>query len=402
MKRFYIFLGIIFVVIGLVSIPPAWGSERLIDVLKEKGVITGEEAMELKGESKKETGGGLLSLRKGRVKIGGELELEFITSQSNSATDNNSYARFAIDKFVLSPEVHFTDSITFRADIEAGTDSIKIDEAWIEFKDLPYQTFIKVGLEDIFIKPHRKTEDYPINGYAFFQDEDLGIFAGGDYERWYWRASVTNGRRLANRRIQEDNVYPIIHEDDDNIEQNHNKEIGIGVGLRHHFKEGHKIDILPFYYKGELSDNDPDNDDIDLLKQITTYGSSNDDTKERYGINVEYTLKDFTLFAQFIKATDGTMERTGWYLQPSYKVRIKNRKTFNAVEFLFRYDDYDVDLTRDPSDSRTWDRQKVVLAAIIDVAKNLKIKNEYYFNKESTGGGDVDNDELLIQFEAKF
>ncbi|MEE8185483.1 MAG: hypothetical protein V3T96_03670 [Thermodesulfobacteriota bacterium] len=401
MKRFYIFFVVFFAAIGFVSIPPAVGSERLIDILREKGVITGKEAMELRGEIEEKTGGGLLSLRNGKVKIGGELELEFIKSENNSSSGNNPHARFSIDKVVLSPQVYFTDSITFRADIEAEPSEIKVDEAWIEFKDLPYHTFVKVGLEDIFIKPHRKTEDYPINGYAFFQDEDLGIFAGGDYEKWYWRASITNGRRLANRRIQEDNVYPIIHEDDDNIEQNHNKEIGIGVGLRHHFKEGHEIDLLPFYYKGELSGSVA-NYDISLLKQITTYGSSNDDTKERYGINVEYILKDFTFFAQYIKATDGTMKRTGWYLQPSYKVRIKDRKTFNAVEFVFRYDDYDVDLTRDPSDSRTWDRQKVVLAAITDVAKNLKIKTEYYFNEESTGGGDVDNNELLVQFEAKF
>jgi hypothetical protein len=397
MKRFYIFFIVFFAVIGFVSIPPAVGSERLVDILKEKGVITGKEAMELKGEIEEKTGGGLLSLRNGKVKIGGELELEFIKSQSNSEAENNPHARFAIDKFVFSPEVLFTDSITFRADIEAGTGgNIKIDEAWIRFKDLPHNTYIKIGLEDIFIKPHRKTEDYPINGYAFFQDEDLGIFAGGDYERWYWRASITNGRKLANRRIQEDNVYPIIHEDDDNIEQNHNKEIGIGMGLRHHFKKSHEIDLLPFYYKGELSSGD-----VAHLQGIAGYNSSQNN-KERYGINIEYILKDFTFFAQYIKATDGTMKRTGWYLQPSYKVRIKDRKTFNAVEFVFRYDDYDVDLTRDPSDSRTWDRQKVVLAAITDVAKNLKIKTEYYFNDESTGGGNVDNDELLIQFEAKF
>ncbi|MFQ5586987.1 MAG: hypothetical protein ACE5GF_09250 [Thermodesulfobacteriota bacterium] len=337
----------------------------------------------------------LLSLRGGQVKLGGELELEFISSQNNDASGDNLHTRFSIDKVVLSPQVAFTDAITFKADIESEPDHpIKVDEAWVVFKELPLNTFIKVGLEDIFIKPHRKTEDYPINGYAFFQDEDLGLHLGGEINMFYWRASVTNGRRLADRRIQEDNVYPIIHDDDTNVEGNNNKEIGLGAGVKFHFKEEHEIDVLPFIYVGELSDAD-----VDHLQGISTYGTSTNNTKKRYGLNVEYILRDLTLFAQYIKATDGSMDRTGWYIQPSYKVKFSGRTTFTAVEFLFRYDDYDVDLPGDTADSRTWDREKIVLAAITDVAKNLKIKTEYYINNESAHVG---NNELLVQLEAKF
>jgi hypothetical protein len=343
----------------------------------------------------------LISLRGGQVKLGGEFEIEFISSENNQAPLNNSNARFAIDKIVLTPQVAFTDAITFQADIEFSAEKqTKIDEAWVAYKGLPYKTFVKVGLEDVFIKPHRKTESYPINGHAFFQDEDLGLHAGGEVDRFYWRASITNGRRLANRHIQEDIVYPIIHDDDFNVERNHNKEIGLGVGVKHHFKEGHEIDVLPFLYIGQLSDNDITG--IAGLQSISTYGASTDDSKDRFGINVEYLLDDFTFFFQYISATDGSMDRKGWYIQPSYKVHLDGRETFTAVEFLFRYDDYNVDLTEVFADSRTWDRQQVTLAAITDVVKNIKIKAELNLHDESTGGAEVDNNEILVQLEAKF
>ncbi len=79
-----------------------------------------------------------------------------------------------------------------------------------------------------------------------------------------------------------------------------------------------------------------------------------------------------------------------------------DRDIFTGFEFLVRYEDYNVDLTRDPTDSRTWDRETVTLAVLTDVVKNTKIKTEFYINEESTGGPDVDNNEVLVQLEIKF
>lgn len=41
------------------------------------------------------------------------------------------------------------------------------------------------------------------------------------------------------------------------------------------------------------------------------------------------------------------------------------------------------------------------LALIAELAKNLKLKAEYYMNGEDTGGDDVDNNELLMQLQIK-
>jgi len=357
--------------------------------------------------SSNDTGEPILSLRGGMVKIGGELELEFVKSESNSnpssnpsiTYDNNPNARMSIDKFVLSPEVHLSEQMMFRADIEAeGAGKIKVDEAWVQYNGLPLNTWMTVGLKDIFMKPHRKTEAYPILGYAFWQDEDLGIFLGGEHEMVYWRLSISNSRRLADRRIQEDDVFPITTDDDDNVEKNGNKQMGLGIGIDLPIKENHKIDILPFYYHSRLSGND-----VSYLQGISTYGSSVGKKKqERYGFNFEYLLDAFTLFAQVMRTTDGIMDRDGWYIQPSYKIKCKERKSFNAFEFLLRYEEYNVDLTKDPTDSRTWDRETITLAILTDVVKNTKLKTEYYFNDESTGGSGVNNNEFLVQLEVKF
>jgi len=340
----------------------------------------------------------LISLRGGKVKLGGELELEFIKSQDEVGGNGNPNARFAIDKVVLTPNVAFTDAITFQADIEFdGGGGAKVDEAWLKFTGLPRDTYIKVGLEDVFYKPHRKTESYPINGHAFFQDEDLGVHAGGEFEQFYWRASITNGRELTDRRLQEYNDYDITHDNSTNSEDNDNKEIGIGVGMKHHFKDGHEIDVMPFLTIGELSAAD-----VGYINGLPGIAGSTDDSKDRYGLNLEYLLNDMSFFFQYISATDGALDRKGWYIQPSYKVYFKDRPTFTAVEFLLRYDNYEVDQVNDPTDSRTWDRDSFVLAAITDVVKNVKVKAEYAFHGEETGGAEVDNNELVVQLEAKF
>ena len=73
-----------------------------------------------------------------------------------------------------------------------------------------------------------------------------------------------------------------------------------------------------------------------------------------------------------------------------------------SLEFLLRYEQYNVDLLRAPTDSRTWDRQTTTLAVTSEIVSGFKVKTEYYINDEDTGGADVANDEFLVQLEVKF
>lgn len=78
-----------------------------------------------------------------------------------------------------------------------------------------------------------------------------------------------------------------------------------------------KLDILPFYCKGELSD-----DDAAFLQTIPGYGATNRrDEKHRYGFNAgfDYESQDFLIPGQWLGAEDGNLDRTGWF-QPSYVI----------------------------------------------------------------------------------
>ncbi len=343
----------------------------------------------------------VLSLRNSKFEIGGELELEIVDSQSNNDAENNPNPRMSLDKIVITPKVQVAPDILFKADIEFGPDkAVKLDEAWVKFSGFPMNAWVTLGQEDPFIHVSRKTESYPILGHAFWQDEDLGVFMGGDAGPLYWRLSATNGRRLKDRQIGEDSTYKITTDDDDNGEPNANKQIGIGLGVNHRFKEGHKVDILPFWYTSDLTMLD-----ITYLNGISGYGalptsaSNNDQT--RYGVNLDYVLRQFSFFAQYMMAEDGVMDRDGWYVQPSYKHKLGMNR-LQSVEFLLRYEQYNVDLTNVATDSRTWDRQTTTLALVSEIVKGLKVKTEYYINDEDTGGAEVDNNELLLQLEVKF
>lgn len=349
----------------------------------------------------------LPSLKGLDLQIGGEFELEIVDSQSDSTviTDangkvlggaNSPDSRMSIDKVVITPKVFLETGIQFQADIEFGPGSSKIDEAWIKIPNLPFNSWIKLGLEDVFMKPHRKTESYPLLGHAFWQDEDLGVFVGGEQNEFYWRASATNGRRLKDRKIAENNVFPITTDDDDNTEANSNKQIGIGLGINHTIKKDHHINVLPFYYKSELSP-----DDIGYLSKIKNYTGGSRNEQNRYGINLDYSLRGFSFFGQYMAGKDGGMDRDGWYVQPAYKLKLGMTR-LKSVEFLLRYEEYNVDLTKDPTDSRTWDRRTTTFAITTEIVSGFKVKTEYYVNDEKTGGSKVNNNELLIQFETKF
>ena len=346
--------------------------------------------------------GGLLSVKGERFEIGGEIELEYVNTQDDAGISNDK-GHFQLDKLTLAPKVYLNDDIYLYGELEGNATGAAVVKGYVNFTGLPWNSFIKVGLEDMFINTEccdNKTETHPINSTAFYRDPDLGIIAGGnlfDYDPIYWRASVTNGAQLASRSITEDGSYNIIHDDDSFTDFNQHKEVGVGLGFNKDLEEMGKIDAIGFGYFGRLSSAD-----ITYLQGVTGYGTSRDDERYKVGGTVNYCIWGFTFVGQYIHAIDGELKRSGWFLQPSYKVTIDDWDYFNGYEAVFRYNNFDVDLTNVRSDSLTWDRQTYTMAMIIDIYKNLKLKTEYSINEESTGEGQVDNNEFLMQLELKF
>jgi len=359
---------------------------------------------------------GFTSPKKWHFDLGGELEFEFVDTESGSNVANSSTqpsgpdfltnvskpnAHFQIDQLYLYPKVTYKDMALFSADIALKTSSAIIEEAWVRFFTTP-RTYVEAGLNDMTIaNVPRKTETEILIESVFYRDDDMGLRLGGKPANWlYWEASVTNGTVLkGNRQVSEDPSFFMISDRKNLSNAADRPYLGIAVGFKPNLGQFGKVDILPFYYNGVLTDAD-----VIFLQGIPGYtGSINDDEKHRYGFNFKYNYAHFAVLAQLLFAEDGALERRGWFVQPSYRIyENASWKWFSAYEFVYRYSDLDLDLPRLVTNTLTWDRQQHVIAMLVTVFPSTTLKIEYNFNEEDTGGGDVDNDEFLTQLEVKW
>lgn len=339
----------------------------------------------------------LTTLKGEKFSLGGELEFEYIDVQNDGA---ESEPHFVLDKFVLHPKIYLAEDIYLDVQLYfQPKHTASINEFHIMFKNTPCEhTYLDAGLYERQIKSHshRVTEGYPLIGVAFWRDDEYAVSLGFEWESLYGSLLVGDGLALGEKQVAEDSSHKMIHDNNRDDDFNGLSEFNANLGYRNDYGDMGKVDLLLFWVYKELSDSD-----VGFLQGIPGHGVGND-TGYRVGFGADYRLGDLRLYGQYIDAEDGKLDRHGWYIQPSYKFKLKNRKSFYACEVLFRYGELDVDLPNNPSDSLTWDRDKIVLALITDVYKNIKLRTEYYINDEETGGREVDNDELLVQLEVKF
>jgi hypothetical protein len=209
------------------------------------------------------------------------------------------------------------------------------------------------------------------------------------------------------------------------------RELGIGLGWVRSFRELGELSLLGFYYNDELRPasiaflQGPEMTVPPLPGQAEPqagYGTSANDNSYRYGGSAEYFLPASTLFDgilptrradglrlfyQYILGVDGDLERKGWYAQASYRVSFPSLlagRYFRSIEPLVRYGTFDVGVPLGPHPTLpgTWDRKQLLLGAIVEVTGDIFIKAEYAFNREDTGAGKIDNNELLIELLLRF
>ncbi|MEA3358328.1 MAG: hypothetical protein U9R17_02810 [Thermodesulfobacteriota bacterium] len=344
--------------------------------------------------------GDILSRKGAKFEIGGELEIEFVDTQRDEETDELE-PHFQVDRLKLSPKVKFSEqNVSMKADIDVDTDGAELDEVYIKFSKLPLKSSLKIGLDDMFLKPDIKTERYPLSAIAFWRQEETGIFLKSKfYSPFYLNLSYCNGLELDDKKTGEDSSYKIIGVDKRNKDFSDQMELGIGLGSDLYFGTLGMLDVLGFYYLGELS-----NADIEFLNDKVSGYDSTESALYRYGINLDYNLEDFNLFLQFIRAKDGALNRYAWYIQPSYKFNLPwDWRYFNSHTLLARYGRLHLtDIDAVFTDPLTWDRGELTLAFMPEIYKNIKLKAEYTINTEKTGNGKVDNNEFLIQLELGF
>ncbi len=367
---------------------PLLGLEKRLETLEES-----EEKYEK---------GWLRSLRRKWFELGGELQLEYRDTQSESDSPagrpDDPYGQFQIDHMRLSPRVRFSDDILLEADLDAGQQATSdLQELYLLWRHLPLDSQLTVGQQKKFFRPKRRTESYPLAGTAFWHDRDLGMTLSSQVDSLYAYVSVMNGLRLNDDEIGEDESFPIVADDLDDLKANEQKEVGVGLGWSEKSKTWGKLDLMLFGTWDRLSDDDEEF--LLRLSRFTVFGG--DDDRSRYGFNVEYDLGDWNLFSQYIKSEDGALDRVAWYIQSSYAFET-DLSYLLSIEPLVRYGELNLNFDPFPANSMLWDRQRWTFATILELLEDIRLRAEYTLNDEETGNGDIRNDEALLQLEMRF
>ncbi len=358
--------------------------------------------IELEDFKEKNEKGWIKSKKRSWLEIGGEIELEYRDTQNESDSrageTADPYGQFQIDHVRLSPRVRFTDDLSLEADFDAGEQATSdLQEAYLIWENLPFNSEITLGQHKRFFRPSRKTETYPLAGIAYWRDRVLGLTVENKFDPFYSYFSLVNGSRLNDEEIGEDESFPMVVDDLDGRDANDNKEIGLGVGWEGKSDKWGDVDFMLFAVMAELS-----HDDERFLHRLAGYGRfEDDDDRYRYGANLEYDYRGAELFGQYITSEDGGLDRDAWYLQTSYEYEA-DLKYLRSVEPLVRYGRMNLNLAPFPTSPLLWDREQLTFALIFGLTGDVFLRTEYTVNDEDTGAGDIRNNEALVQLELQF
>ncbi len=337
-----------------------------------------------------------------KIEWHGEIEWEFVDTGKDVST-GEAEPHFQLDKIRLEPEIQITENIRFEADLDFAESEVDPDEFYFIFKNLlPFNTTLQIGKDDRFFKANHLTERYPLIANAFWRDEEVGFLLESEFETFYTALAWGQGTELDLRPTGEDDsvsdAYSVLHDDHRKSAWNGIKQVSAGIGIKKELDDLGEIDVLVFGLYDHLSAAD-----IAVLKaNLNSYGVETHD-QYRAGVNLEYERENFHFFGQFIDAKDGQLERYAWFVQPSYKFELPfGWKYINDHRLLFRYGALVVDSPKTFDKPVSWDREEFTFAVITDIVENFKLKTEYTIEKETTGAGDIDNNEFVMQLEYEF
>lgn len=112
-------------------------------------------------------------------------------------------------------------------------------------------------------------------------------------------------------------------------------------------------------------------------------------TRDRYGFDLSYELKNFSLRSEYIHGTDDTIDRDGYYVQGGYY--FLNKK----LQLIAKYDFYDSDKAK-ADNASTW----YVFGANYNFNTNTRLQFNYTIKQEE--GTSIDNNYANLQFQIGF
>ena len=389
------------------------------------------------------------SMKKKRIEIGGELEVEFKTSEIDRHPDAVGFydgghrQTFDMDKADIYMKAVWNEALWTYFEIEFFESDAHIDTAFAQFEihnDDENNFYARAGLDHQFTKYSRVTETYPISGAAFWRDEFSQIRFHGNHslgmdDKWlYWDAMLGNSYNVDNTDsgLSENFIKANeIVQDDNDFERDSDGHLqwGVGLGITPNLGSLGALDVRVWYINGELNDNESKSGLNMILEEFfddngLARPSANDTDKDQLGFRLIYSNKFNNIglkgVFEYIDAEDGFIERDAWYSELSLKFKLPgtsfgNDKWFTGLQPFVRYEDYDVD---DRFDNQlaapvTWDRQRWLIGANLSLNKLTKLRFEYLRNSEDINHrsgsrlndapfGNIANNEFLMQCELKF
>jgi hypothetical protein len=111
--------------------------------------------------------------------------------------------------------------------------------------------------------------------------------------------------------------------------------------------------------------------------------------RDRFGLDLSYNLKNFSLRSEFISGKDDQTKREGYYVLGGYYFFQKK------LQMVAKYDFYDADRSKD-NDASTW----YVLGANLNFNANTKLQVNYTIKREE--GTSIDNNFANVQLQIGF
>ena len=361
----------------------------------------------------------------------GEMEFEYISTQNEENVNlpdstTNKKPHFQFDKIVLMPIGHFGKHNMLKLELEwhqtaDGGSKVDLQDTYFQAnyllgEDAPLgmDLWFGAGRDERWMKPGRITESYPILGTIAWRDDELQFVVGLDTDFVYWRGSFGSGFDLSTKQIGEDSSFKIMQDDTNHTMKEFKRELGTGIGFRCG-ESDLKADLLTYYFNDEMNAKTDANDkdqDVDILAGIDNYdkleSGKPSPIQHRLGSRLTLDAYGAKFMGEYLYLQDGLLRRHAWYTLLAYTHKfdgydISGRQWLVGITPLVRFDKLDVIIDKSENDTRTWDRWGTTAGLIIEIIKHVKIKNEFTWNKERTGGVNrVDNNEFLSQLEVRF
>jgi len=350
------------------------------------------------------------------VKIGGELEMEFVDVEGAGGFTNQDLAiqrvknrspHMRIDKAVLAARVDYSENLYYTVEFRFGDQDANVDRHYARLNVPSLSTRFELGKNKPMIAEKRQTEGYPLIGTAYWKAREYHLTAETDYDlgenvKLFTGLSFAMKRPLGTDDAAEDKSFKMMVYDDHVNKDGATFEYGAMAGL-----EALGFSAQGWYYTGQLID------DFDWKLQlgglpgysnvVDVYGEKDDLTHFWYGGRVGFDKWNMHLRGEYINSQDGHLTRDGYYVEGSYRIKEPKFLPVKNIEPIARYGALNVN-RHEPllGDPETWDREMTTLGLLTRINDNISIKIEYYLLDEVTGGDDDRTNSEGVTFDDSF